>query len=663
MPVQKAVNTIRFLAVDAIEKSKSGHPGMPMGAAPMAYALWTRFLKFDPKAPQWPDRDRFVLSAGHGSMLLYSLLHLSGYDVTLDDIKNFRQWGSKTPGHPEFGHTPGVETTTGPLGAGIGAAVGMAIAESHLAARFNRPGFEVVNHFTYALAGDGCLMEGVASEAASLAGHLGLGKLVVLYDDNKITIDGSTDLAFTEDVTGRFEAYGWQVLSVADGNDVDAIQKAITAAKAETQKPTLIRVRTEIGFGCPTKQGSSEAHGSPLGPEEAKGAKENLCWEPHELFHVPAESYDPFKKAAGKGAGARKRWRALFAEYKKSYPAEAAEFERLAKGDLPEGWEKALPSYPADNKGVATRVAGGAALNAIAGVLPEIIGGSADLSPSNNTYLKKDRDYTKNTPDGRNIRFGVREHAMGAIANGIANHGMLRPYTATFFVFTDYMRPAIRLSALMKIPVVHVMTHDSIHLGEDGPTHQPVEHLASLRAMPGLSIIRPADANETVLAWKAAIESKEKPTILVLSRQNLPTLDRAKFGAAEGILKGGYILKEAKGGAPKVILISSGSEIALALEAAEKLEADGTAVRVVNLASWDLFEAQPKKYRNEVLPPAVKARVAVEAASPFGWERYVGLRGKIVGINTFGASAPGNVIAQNYGVTVEEVVKAAKKLA
>ncbi|TAL18298.1 transketolase [bacterium] len=662
MPAKIPVNTLRFLAVDAVEKAKSGHPGMPMGAAPMAFTLWTKFLKFDPKATDWADRDRFVLSAGHGSMLLYGLLHLAGIDVSLEDIKNFRQWGSKTPGHPEYGHTPGVETTTGPLGQGIGAAVGMAIAERHLAARFNRPGFEIVNHYTYAIAGDGCLMEGISSEAASLAGHLGLGKLILLYDDNKITIDGPTSLTFTEDVTGRFTAYGWQVLFVNDGNDVDEIEKAIADARADLSRPSLIRVNTIIGFGCPKKQGTSGVHGSPLGAEETKAAKEFLCWEPHEPFTIPEDAYAPFRKMAGKGKSARRKWKALFAEYESAFPALAEEFKRRDKGELPGNWEKALPVFPADAKGIASRVASGKVLNALARALPEIMGGSADLTPSNNTYIENDGDFTRQDHTGRNIRFGVREHAMGAVANGMANYGMFIPYTATFFVFTDYMRPSIRLSALMGLNVVHVMTHDSIFLGEDGPTHQPVEHLASLRAMPNLSVIRPADANETAMGWKAALTQKNRPTVLVLSRQNLPTLDREKYGKAEGVLKGGYILKEAKGGVPKAIIIASGSDVHLALSAAEKLETENIPVRVVNMASWDLFEAQTKKYRSEVLPPAIKARVAIESASTFGWERYTGFRGKVIGIDRFGASAPAEVLAEKYGMTVENVISAVKKL-
>jgi transketolase len=654
------INTLRFLAVDAVQKANSGHPGLPMGAASTAYTLWTQHLKFDSTSPDWPDRDRFVLSAGHGSMLLYGLLHMSGYDVSIDDLKNFRQWGSNTAGHPEYGHTPGVETTTGPLGQGIAAAVGMAMAERHLAAKFNKPGFELVDHYTWVLSGDGCLMEGISAEAASLAGHLGLGRLIVLWDDNRITIEGSTDLTFTEDVCKRFEAHGWDVSAVEDGDDVESLSSAMERAKEVTDKPSLIRVRTHIGFGSPKKQDSSAAHGSPLGEAEAIATKENLAWPSTEPFHIPEGAREPFAASANEGKENHFFWKKLLDNYRQSHPKEAAQWDRLMSGELPADVASVIPSYEPDAKGMASRVASGKAINALAPVLPELIGGSADLAPSNNTHINDEDDFAPGNYGGRNIRFGVREHAMGAIANGMANHGGLIPFVATFFVFTDYMRPAIRLSALMGLQTISVMTHDSFYLGEDGPTHQPVEHLSSLRAMPGLSIIRPADANETSLAWKQAIEKRDGPTILVLSRQNLPTLDRTKLGSP-AISKGGYVLKDAEGGPLKAILIASGSEVHLALAAAAKLEEEGTPTRVVNLASWDLFEAQPAAYRDEVLPPEILARVAVEAGTSYGWERYTGLKGKTLGIDRFGASAPGDVLAKNFGFTVENLISLVKQ--
>ena len=527
-----AVNTLRFLAVDAVEKAKSGHPGMPMGAAPMAYALWTRFLKFDPSDPSWPDRDRFVLSAGHGSMLLYGLLHLSGYELTLEDLKRFRQWRSPTPGHPEFRHTPGVETTTGPLGQGISAAVGMAIAERHLAARFNRPGFPLVDHRTYVVAGDGDLMEGVSSEAASLAGHLGLGRLVVLYDDNRITIEGSTDLAFSEDVNRRFGAYGWRTLQVEDGNDLDRLAEALQEAGADEARPVLIRVRTHIAYGSPGKQDSPEAHGAPLGAEEVRRTKEALGWPAEPPFLVPDGARAPFQAAAARGSEKRREWQELFASYRRSHPELAAEFQRRVVGQLPDGWELALPVFEPDSKGMATREAGGMVLNALAAEIPELLGGSADLAPSTKTLLTAEPSFQKVSPSGRNFHFGVREHAMAAVLNGMANHGGVRPYGSTFFVFSDYLRPGVRLAALMRIPVVHVFTHDSLFVGEDGPTHQPVEHLPALRAIPGLIVIRPADANETAEAWRAAVSRTDGPTALILSRQAVPTLERAHLGPA-----------------------------------------------------------------------------------------------------------------------------------
>jgi len=659
-----SINTLRFLAVDAVEKAKSGHPGMPMGAAAMAYALWTRFLAFDPADPRWPDRDRFVLSAGHGSMLLYGLLHLAGFPLSLDDLRNFRQWESRTPGHPESFVTPGVETTTGPLGQGVGVAVGMALAERHLAARFNRPGFPVVDHWTYAIASDGDLMEGVASEAASLAGHLGLGKLVVLYDDNRITIEGGTGLAFSEDVEARFAAYGWQTLHVEGGNDVAALTDALEEARSDDARPTLIRVRTHIGFGSPAKQDTADAHGSPLGPDEARRAKENLGWPVEPLFHVPDGARKPFARAGERGTKARAAWGALLARYRKAHPELAAEFERRMAGELPEDWEKAVPAFPADPKGMATRVSGGKVLNALAKVLPELVGGSADLAPSTKTLLGGEGDFSRETPAGRNLRFGIREHGMAAVMNGMANHGGVRPYGSTFFVFSDYLRPSLRLAALSGLPVVHVFTHDSIFVGEDGPTHEPIEHLPSLRAMPGLTVIRPGDANETAEAWRAAIANTAGPTALVLTRQDLPTLDRTAHGRAAGLRRGGYVLKEASGGAgtARLILIASGSEISVALQAAGRLEAAGTPTRVVSLPCWELFEAQPRSYRDEVLPPAIPARVAVEAASPFGWERYVGISGRVVGMDRFGASAPAEVLGEKFGFTAENVVRVAREV-
>ncbi|MEW6490393.1 MAG: transketolase [Thermodesulfobacteriota bacterium] len=656
-----AVNTLRFLAVDAVEKAKSGHPGMPMGAAALAHALWTRFLRFDPGAPAWADRDRFVLSAGHGSMLLYGLLHLAGFPLGLDELRRFRQWDSLTPGHPESFVTPGVETTTGPLGQGVGVAVGMALAERHLAARFNRPGFPLVDHWTYVIASDGDLMEGVASEAASLAGHLGLGKLVVLYDDNRITIEGGTALAFSENVEARFGAYGWQTLSVGDGNDLEALAAALEAARSDPARPTLIRVRTHIGFGSPGKQDTADAHGAPLGPDEARRAKENLGWPLEPAFHVPEAAREPYLRAAEGGRRAREAWDALLLAYRRAHPELAAEWERRMAGRLPEGWEKALPAFPADPKGAATRVSGGKVMNALAKVLPELVGGSADLAPSTKTLLSGEGDFTRENPAGRNLRFGIREHGMAAVMNGMANHGGIRPYGSTFFVFADYLRPSLRLAALSGLPVVHVFTHDSLFVGEDGPTHQPVEHLPSLRAMPGLTVIRPADANEAAEAWRAAIENAAGPTALVLTRQDLPTLDRTAFAPASGLRRGGYVLREAAGGAAaaRLLLIASGSEVALALDAAADLEERGTPTRVVSLPCWELFEAQPRQYRDEVLPPVVTARVAVEAASPFGWERYVGPRGRVVGMPRFGASAPAEVLGEKFGFTRENVVRVA----
>jgi transketolase len=656
-----AVTTLRALAVDGVEKANSGHPGMPLGAAPMAHVLWTRHLKFDPADPQWPDRDRFVLSAGHGSMLLYGLLHLAGFGLGLEELETFRQWGSRTPGHPEYGLTPGVEATTGPLGAGLSNSVGMAIAEAFLAATFNRPGYDLVDHRTFGILGDGCLMEGVAAEAASLAGHLGLGKLVYLYDDNHITIEGSTDLAFTEDVGRRFEAYGWQVLTVEDGNSLDAIGRAIAAACAEVARPSLIKVRTTIGYGSPHKAGTAECHGAPLGKEEAKLTKEALGWPADLSFAVPELVRELYGKAAAAGAAARARWQESFAAYEQVYPDLARQWRDAMIGRLPDGWREKLPDFTA-GESIGTRAASGKVLNALAAVIPTLIGGSADLAPSNNTHLAGIEDFQAVAPGGRNVHFGVREHAMGGIVNGMAYHRGLYPFGGTFFIFSDYMRPAMRLAALSGLPVTYVFTHDSIALGEDGPTHQPVEHLASCRAMPGLTVIRPSDATETVVAWQAALERRDGPTALVLTRQGVPVLDRTVLGPASGLLRGGYVLRDVASGFPEVILIGSGSEVHIALEAADTLSKQGVRPRVVALPSWELFGEQDAAYREAVLPARVRARVAIEAGSSLGWERYVGDAGVVMGIDRFGASAPASVLYEKFGLTVDNVVRSALRL-
>ncbi|HLP87967.1 MAG TPA: transketolase [Nostocaceae cyanobacterium] len=656
------INSIRFLAIDAVEKAKSGHPGLPMGAAPMAFVLWDRFMRFNPKNPKWFNRDRFVLSAGHGCMLQYALLYLTGYDsVTLDEIKNFRQWGSKTPGHPENFETPGVEVTTGPLGQGIANGVGLAIAEAHLAAKFNKPDAKIVDHYTYVILGDGCNMEGVSGEACSLAGHLGLGKLIALYDDNHISIDGSTDVSFTEDVAKRFEAYGWHVQHVENGNtDLAAIEKAIAAAKAVTDKPSFIKVTTTIGYGSPNKQNTAGVHGAALGGDEVALTRQNLKWE-YEPFDVPNDALSHFRKAVERGATSEADWNKAFADYKAKYPADAAEFERYASGKLPEGWEKALPTYTPEDKPLATRKTSENTLNALAPVLPELIGGSADLTHSNLTYLKVSKDFQKGSYEGRNLRFGVREHGMGAICNGIALHtpGLI-PYCATFLVFVDYMRAAIRLSALSEAGVIYVMTHDSIALGEDGPTHQPVETIASLRVIPNLTVYRPADGNETSGAYKVAVENaaKNRPTLLALSRQALPQLAGSSI---EKAAKGGYILSDCQG-TPELILIGTGSEVSLCVQAAEKLTAEGKKVRVVSLPSWEAFEEQDAAYRESVLPKAVTKRLVVEAAASFGWCRYIGSEGATVSIDTFGASAPDKVVLAKFGFTVDNVLAKAKEL-
>ncbi len=654
------VNTIRMLSVDCVENANSGHPGMPMGAATMAYVLWTRFLKHNPANPQWSDRDRFILSAGHGSMLLYSLLHLSGYDLSLEELKNFRQWGSKTPGHPEFYVTDGVETTTGPLGQGFANGVGMAIAERYLGAHFNRPGHEIVNHFIYGIVSDGDLMEGVSHEAASLAGHLQLGNIIYLYDDNQITIDGSTDLSFTEDRIERFKAYGWHVQSVEDGNDVEGIEAAIRAAQTEKVRPSLVSVRTHIGYGSPQKQDTSSAHGEPLGAEEIKLTKENLGWPVDPAFLIPGNARNHFRQALDKGRTLEKEWTDRFEAYEKSHPELALQWKQWIKGELPEGWDKRLPSFPADAKGPATRGVSGTVLNAVAPILPNLIGGSADLAPSNKTFIKGEEVFQGGRFRGRNFHFGVREHGMGSIMNGMALHGGLIPYGGTFLVFADYMRPAIRLAAMMGMKVIYVFTHDSIGLGEDGPTHQPVEHLAALRAIPDLTVLRPCDANETVEAWRFALEQKDGPVVLALTRQSIPVLDREASASADGLHYGGYVLRDpTEGGDPDVILIGTGSEVHIAMEAADTLHEKGINVRVVSMPSWELFDKQSKAYQNRVLPAAVKARVAVEAGITQGWHRYLGEKGEFVGIDHFGASAPYKTLYEKFGITADRVVKKA----
>jgi transketolase len=658
---QLCVNTIRFLAADAVQQAKSGHPGLPMGAAPMAYVLWTRFLRHHPPNPAWPDRDRFVLSAGHGSMLLYALLHLTGYDLSLDEIKRFRQWGSKTPGHPEFGLTPGVEATTGPLGQGVANAVGMAIAERHLAARFNRPGHTVVDHHTYALCSDGDLMEGVAAEAASLAGHLGLGKLIMLYDDNHVSLAGKASLSFSEDVPRRFEALGWHAQAVPDGTDLDAIDQAIRDARAETARPSLIAVRTVIGYGAPKKAGTAEAHGEPLGEAELRGAKQALGWPLEPWFLLPEPALRRFREALSAGAHAAADWQARFAAWQRAFPDLGAEWKDGQSRALTPGWDRDLPTFPADTP-VATRDASGAVLAAVSPRLPHLVGGDADLAPSTKTLVKTAGSFLRETPTGRHLHFGVREHAMGSIANGISYHGGLLIFCGTFFVFSDYMRPAVRLAALAELPVVYVWTHDSIGVGEDGPTHEPVEHLAALRAMPNLVVIRPGDAAETVVAWQVALARRHGPTALVLTRQKIPVLDRTAHASADGVRRGAYVLVDAAGGPPELVLIGTGSELQLAVAARISLAKDGIRARVVSMPSWELFEAAPAEYREAVLPGGVTRRLAVEAGASFGWERWVGTGGAVVGVDRFGASAPGETVMRELGFTVEHVVARARAL-
>lgn len=659
---QLSVNALRTLSIDAIEKANSGHPGLPMGAAPMAYTLWTDFMNHNPKNSKWFNRDRFVLSAGHGSALLYSLLHLSGYDVSIEDLKSFRQWGAKTPGHPEVNDTDGVEATTGPLGQGIAMAVGMAMAEAHLAALYNKEDFQVVDHYTYALISDGDIMEGISHEAASLAGHLGLGKLIALYDSNNISLDGELDKAFSENTAERFQAYNWQVLTVKDGNNLEEIRAALKEAKANTEQPTLIEVKTIIGYGSPNKSNSSASHGAPLGEEEVKLTKENYGWD-YEPFHVPQEVYADFEeKIIQNGMEKEEEWKKLLASYKEAYPELAASLEATIQGELPEGWEQSLPVFEPGKDTMATRASSGKVLNAIAKEIPTFFGGSADLASSNKTTMVDGGDFSRNDYAGRNIWFGVREHAMGAMLNGMALHGGLKVFGATFFVFNDYLRPAIRLAALMNQPVTYVFTHDSIAVGEDGPTHEPIEQLASLRAMPGISVIRPADANETAAAWRLAIESKDQPTALVLTRQNVPTLEGTSEKAYEGVKKGAYVISDSEKETPDAILIATGSEVQLAIRAQAALKKENIDVQVVSMPSFDRFEAQDETYQKEVLPPHVKSRVAIEMGSTFGWERYVGDHGRILGIDRFGASAKGEKVVEEYGFTVENVVEYVKSV-
>ena len=655
------VNTIRMLSADCVQRANSGHPGMPMGAAPMAYVLWTRFMRHNPSNPDWPDRDRFILSAGHGSMLIYSLLHLTGYDLSLDELKNFRQWQSLTPGHPESHVTKGVETTAGPLGQGFANGVGMAIAERFLASYFNRPEHEMVNHHTYGIVSDGELMEGVTHEAASLAGHLKLGKLIYLYDDNHITIEGSTDIAFTENPMARFEAYGWHVQQVEDGNDLETIEKALSLARDEKSRPSIIAVRTIIGYGSPNKQGTPGVHGEPLGEDELKVAKESMGWPVEPDCYIPDDALSRFRQALDNGRNLEAEWQERFKAYEKAYPEQASEWARWLNGDLPQGWDRDIPVFPTDEKGIATRASSGTVLNAIAQNVPNLLGGSADLAPSNKTFLKDADVFQGDQYGGRNFHFGVREHGMGSILNGMALHGGVIPYGGTFLVFSDYMRPPIRLAAMMGLQVIYVFTHDSIGVGEDGPTHQPVEHLASLRAIPQLTVLRPCDANETAEAWRFALQNKG-PVALALTRQGLPTLDRNEYAASTGLLKGAYILKEGSGGDPDAVLVASGSEVSIALDAAGKIEEKGFSVRVVSMPSWELFDSQPGDYQEKVLPKGLKACVAVEAGASQGWHQYLGNRAAVIGIDHFGASAPAKTLYEKFGITADRIVQETLKL-
>jgi transketolase len=658
---QRAINTIRFLSADAVQKAKSGHPGLPMGAAAMAFALWTRHLRFNPKNPKWPDRDRFLLSGGHGSMLLYSLLFLTGYDLPLEELKNFRQFGSKTPGHPESFITPGVEVTTGPLGQGFANGVGLAIAEAHLAAEFNRTGHEIVNHYTYSIVTDGDLMEGVSSEAASLAGHLKLGKLIYLYDDNQVTIDGSTNLAFTEDVAARFSAYQWHIQTVPDGNDVDAVDEAIRNAKNDP-RPSIIICSTRIGYGLPNKEGTADAHGEPPGDEELDGAKRRLGWPVEPRFYLPEDVLDFFRSSIDRGQELEKKWRDALDAYREDNPELAREFERRMAFELPEGWDSDVPVFPPDEKGLATRVSSGKVINALAKRVPELVGGSADLTPSTKTFIEGIASFQSESPEGRSLHYGVREHGMGSAINGMALHGGIIPFGATFLVFSDYMRPAIRLSALSHIPSIWVFTHDSIGLGEDGPTHQPVEHYAALRAIPNLIVIRPGDANEVAEAWRVALTTQGGPTALLLTRQNVPTLDRQRFAGAEGLHKGAYILADLGEGEPQLILMASGSEVSLIVKAGERLAQAGAEVRLVSFPSWELFKRQEQEYRASVLPVNIPARLAVEAGVAQGWERWVGEQGQILSLEHFGVSAPGTTAMEKLGFNVDNVIDKARSM-
>lgn len=662
---QLAINTIRTLSIDAIEKANSGHPGMPMGAAPMGYELFANFMNHNPENPNWINRDRFVLSAGHGSMLLYSLLHLCGYDLSLDELKAFRQWGSKTPGHPEFGHTAGVDATTGPLGQGIAMAVGMAIAETHLAATYNKDGYNIIDHYTYSICGDGDLMEGLSSEAASMAGHYNLNKLIVLYDSNDISLDGDLSLSFSENVEKRFKGYGWNVLRVENGNDTDALQEAINQAKANTTGPTLIEVKTVIGYGSPNKAGkggSAGPHGAPLGKDEVALTKEYYGWPSEPDFYIPEEVKTHFAEVKERGKQAEQAWQTLFSQYKADHPQLAAQFEQAVNGDLPDGWDSELPTYSADDKPIATRAASGNFINAIATKYPMLFGGSADLESSTATHMKGVPVYTADDYSGRNIYFGVREFAMGCALNGMMLHGGMRAYGGTFFVFSDYLRPAIRLAALMKLPVIYVLTHDSIGVGEDGPTHEPIEQLPALRIIPDLTVLRPADANETTAAWRYAIENKDTPYALVLTRQGLPHLEGTAELAQDNVSKGAYVLSDAANGQPVAQIMATGSEVQLALAAQKELAAVNIHVRVISMPSWELFEEQPQSYKDSVILPEVKARLAIEMAYPLGWERYVGDEGDIMGISQFGASAPGDKVIAEYGFTVANVVSKVKAL-
>jgi transketolase len=658
---EKCINTIRFLSVDAIQKANSGHPGITMGCAPIAHLLYSKIMKHNPKNPKWINRDRFILSAGHGSMLLYSALHLSGYDVTMDDIKNFRQWGSKTPGHPEVGLTDGVETTTGPLGQGFANAIGMAVAQEFIAEKFNKLDMKVIDHNIYTIVSDGDMMEGISHEAASFAGHHKLGSLVFFYDNNKITIDGSTDITFTDDTQKRFESYGWHVQHVKDVNDLDKLEDAVKNAKSEKSKPSLIITDTHIGFGSPNKQDTPGVHGSPLGEEEIRLTKKNLNWDEEKTFYVPDEVKQYFSEAAAEGKRAEENWKNLFENYSIKYREDAEQLTKIFNAEFDDTWKENLPVFETSSSGIATRAVSGKAINAIAENLPTLIGGSADLDASNNTAIKSSVDFAHGSYEGRKINFGIREHAMGSILNGMALYGGVIPYGGTFLIFSDYMRPAIRLAALCELQTIYVFTHDSIGLGEDGPTHQPIEQLAALRAIPNLTVIRPADANETVAAWKYAVENKKGPTALALTRQKLPIFDRSKFASADGLAKGAYTIKETDGD-PDFILIATGSEVYLAIEAAEKLEGEGIKTGVVSFPSWEIFEEQNEDYKEKVLPTNCKARLSVEAGVKQGWEKYIGEKGKSISIETFGASAPYEVLFEKYGLTVENIIEKAKEV-